>query len=101
MIDIANGFKGVEMEQVSEKWNIKPCYRAAYQLGGNGIIERNHSRIKAMALHCHTHPVEATYWYNMSPRDRQKEETVPPRSVYVRMGYEVWVKPPNARFTSQ
>ena len=75
-----------------------------------------------MAEKSHTHLVEATYWYNLSPRDRQKEETVPQISIYGYMwrqpaeqptvqaegmesefikGDGVWVKPPNARCTSQ
>ena len=122
LMDNATAFRGGEMEQLLEEWQIKPFYRAAYRPSGNGIIERNHRTIKAMAARGHTHPVEATYWYNMSPRDRQREGTVPQRSIYgyvwrqpaeqatvqaeemeseVSMGDEVWVKPPNARCTTQ
>ena len=48
-------------------WSI---YMAAYWPGWNGIIERNRSTFKAMAERSYTHPAEATFWYNLSPRDR-------------------------------
>ena len=90
--------------------------------GGRGILERSHRTIKAMVERSGTSPVEAAYWYNMVPREGQREGSVPQRSVYtyewqlggkeiveaaeevrsaVQVGDEVWVKPGGARCTTQ
>ena len=66
-------------------------------------------------------PLEAVFWYNMSPRSGQSEDSIPQRAVFrydwrhpavqplpkqegdittVKLGEEVWVKPPHARCTS-
>ena len=121
-MDNACSFRSAEMRRFMDRWGVRPYYRAAFRPGGNGIVERSHRTIKAMAERAGTSPVEAAYWYNMVPRDGQKEESVPQRSVFtyewqlggrdatgeveqvknvVQVGDEVWVKPGEARCTTQ
>ena len=106
------------------KWNIRRLFRAAYRPSGNGIVERHHRTIKAIAERAEISPLEAVYWYNSTPRSGQEETSVPQYSVYryewrhpaavpdrsdagqdnalsVSMGDEVWVKPRDARCTTQ
>ena len=104
-----------------KKWKIRSYYRAAYRPGGNGIVERHHRTVKAIAERGGISPEEATFWYNMAPKVGQRNDTVPHRSVFtyewrhptdtsqeineqgpVRIQIEeVWVKPPNAQYTTQ
>ena len=122
LMDNAPAFKSEEMMQLFCKWKVRPFYRAAYRAGGNGIVERNHRTVKAMAERGRGDPIEACYWYNNAPRDRQKKDSVPRESILkantqaprdskdeekeapkatVEVGEEVWVKPPNPRCTTQ
>ena len=85
-------------------------------------MERSHRTINVMAKRSRTSPVEVAYWYNMEPREGQREVSAPQRSVYtyqlqrrgediveatetarsaVRVGDEVCVKPGGARCTTQ
>lgn len=123
LMDNALAFKSKEMSQLLNKWNIQSFFRAAYRASGNGIVERHHRTIKAMAERGDVNPVEAVYWYNMSPRDGQKDGTVPQKSIFdyewrqpgvqpdisvdeaatgkIVVGDEVWVKPPQSRCTTK
>ena len=103
------------------KKNGRSYHRAAYRPGGNGIVERHHRTVKAIAERGGISPEEATFWYNMAPKVGQRDDTVPHRSVFnyewrhprytsqeideqeparIQIG-EVWVKPLNARCTTQ
>jgi hypothetical protein len=53
-----------------------------YRPEGNGIIERSHRTIKRIAERSKINPLEAVYWYNFSPKDGIKEESVPYKSIY-------------------
>ena len=84
-------------------------------------MERHHQTVKAIAERGGISPEEATFWYNMAPKVGQRDDTVPHRSVFnyewrhprdtsleideqgpARIQIEeVWVKPPNARCTTQ
>ena len=122
LMDNARAFRSEEMRCLLKRWGVSPCFRAAYRPSGNGIVERSHRTIKTMAERAGTSPMEAVYWYNIVPRDGQREESIPQRSVYaydwrrgeqeseeeavepessVEVGDEVWVKPGNVRCTSQ
>lgn len=125
LMDNATAFRSREMNELLAKWGVQPYYRAAYRPSGNGIVERNHRTVKAVAEKSGVNPMEAVYWYNMSPRNGQDESSIPHRAVYkynwrhpmtelckdddrvdegqekLRVNDEVWVKPPNARCTSQ
>ena len=121
LLDNAPAFRSTEVKQLMQKWNVRPIYRAAWRPGGNGIVERHHRTIKAMSERGDKDPIEAVYWYNMSPREGQKEDSVPHLHVHkyewrikgyadevveeqpeceFKVGDEVWVKPGNARCTT-
>ena len=82
LMDNALAFRSQEMEELLAKWGVRPCFRAAFRASGNGIVERNHRTIKAMAERSGKSPIEAVYWYNMAPRSGQKDDTVPQRSIF-------------------
>ena len=121
LMDNARAFHSAEMKNLLVKWGVKEFYRAAYRAEGNGIVERNHRTIKASAERAGISPIEAVYWYNVSPRYGQKADSVPQQSVAayqwkllgqeeesygdrkarVSIGEEVWVKPGVSRCTTQ
>ena len=120
-MDNGPAFKSEAFKEVCDKWGVRQFFRAAYRPSGNGVVERHHRTIKAAAERSCISPVEAVFWYNMSPRTGQNETTVPHRAVSayewrhpcvktaglvdgeatIRVGEEVWVKPPNAKFTTR
>ena len=122
LMDNATVFRSEKMLAFLGRWYVRPCFRAAYRPSGNGIVERHHRTIKAIAERGGINPIEAVFWYNMSPRSGQNASTVPQCAVHsyewrhpmlqpniekmdsspveVRVGEEVWVKPPDARCTS-
>ena len=61
--------------------------------GGNGMVERHHRTVKAIAERGGISPEEATFW-DMAPKVGQRDDTVPHRLVF---NYE-WRHP---RDTSQ
>ena len=81
-MDNATSFRAEEMRKMLEHWNVVPYYRAAWRPSGNGIVERHHRTIKAMAERMRSSPIEAVYWYNLTPKDGQKEDSVPHRSLF-------------------
>lgn len=124
LMDNSTAFRSRCLGDMLHDWNITRVFRAAYRPGGNGIVERHHRTIKAIAERGGISPIEAVYWYNSTPRSGQEESSVPQRSVYkygwrypsivpsgadtsqdnglpIKMGEEVWVKPPGARCTTQ
>jgi len=123
LMDNATSFRAEETRNMLERWGVMSIYRAAWRPSGNGIVERHHRTIKAMAERMRSSPIEAVYWYNVTPKDGQKDESVPHRSVCtydwrlkgyskeegsskevpdceLMEGDEVWVKPGNARCTT-
>lgn len=123
LMDNGTAFRSAAMENVLDKWGVRRYFRAAYRPGGNGIVERHHRTIKAIAERGQISPPEAVFWYNMAPKSGQKVESVPQRAVFkyewrhprtaqvpaeegekratVRVGEEVWIKPPDARCTTR
>ena len=122
LMDNALSFKSAELMQLFKSWNINPYYRAAYRPSGNSIVERNHRTIKSWAEKSGVDPEEAVFWYNVSPKTAQKQETVPYRAVHsykwrlpmedplvyergasdsIKVGDQVWVKPQNCRCTTR
>lgn len=122
LMDNAAAFRSAGVSKLLEKWGVRKRFRAAHRASGNGIVERNHRTVKAVAERGRIDPREAVYWYNISPKDRQKTETVPHLSVFTyhprqlgkeevemhepvespySVGQEVWVKPPIGRCTTQ
>ena len=70
-----------EVAVLFEKWGVTAFYRAAHRSSGNGIVERSHRTIKAMAERSGKNPIDATFWYNVAPRRGQNGDSVPQRSV--------------------
>ena len=98
-------------------------YRAAYRPSGNGIVERIHRTIKRIATRSSCSIAMATYWYNMSPKNRDDENTIPSHQLFsykwrcigiddvvndqterqengFGIGTRVFVKPVNPRYTT-
>ena len=122
LMDNATAFRSELLRELLDRWKVRPFYRNAYRADGNGIAERHHRTIKAMAERGGIRPQEAVFWYNTSPRSGQSEDSVPQQALFryewrhpalqpyqesnerearVTVGEEVWVKPPNARCTTQ
>ena len=122
LMDNAQAFRSGEMEALLKKWEVQPIYRAAYRASGNGIVERNHRTIKAIAERTGKSPIEAVFWHNVAPREGQKVESVPQKSVATyewrvpgggnkqptpefegqfQVGDKVWVKPGVGRCTTR
>ena len=122
LMDNATAFRSERMSLFLNRWNVRPCFRAAYRPSGNGIIERHHRTVKALAERGSNDPVQAVYWYNISPRNGQDSKSVPQSGVFryqwrqpqelraceeeentpsnIKIGDEVWVKPPDVKCTS-
>ena len=94
IMDNGTVFRSEIFQMMLKKWKIRSYYRAAYRPGGNGIVERHHRTVKAIAERGGISPEEATFWYNMAPKVGQRDDTVLYRSVF---NYE-WRHP---RDTSQ
>ena len=120
ILDNAASFRSNELQQLFEYWRILPFFRAAHRPSGNSIVERHHRSIKSWSEKAGIEPVEAVYWYNVTPRRALEVETVPQSSVHsytwrlpledpeveekgeaatLQVGDEVWVKPGSARCT--
>ncbi len=90
LMDNACAFRAEEMQRLLDRWGVRAYYRAAYRPGGNGIVERSHRAIKAMAERSGTSPVEAAYRYNMVQREGQREG-LRCRGQYISMSAGNWV----------
>ncbi|GAB1600005.1 hypothetical protein Ahia01_000278000, partial [Argonauta hians] len=124
VLDNGATFRSELLREMLDRWQVRQHFRAAYRPSGNGIVERNHRTIKAMAERSQISPQEATYWYNMAPREGLSGDSVPHKSVHTyewrhpdkapeavdlgdemlglaQLGEEVWVKPPDCRCTTQ
>ena len=60
-----------------------------YVLSSNGITERSHHNIKMMAARKQCIIAEATYWYNITPKDGMSPVTAPANAVNM---YQVQAK---------
>ena len=126
LMDNSTVFRSEQLRVFFEDWRVNIFFRAAYRPGGNGIVERNHRTVKAMAERGRITPEEAVFWYNMSPRQGQDAASVPHRSIFnyewrhplvqpeggnsdvgssdtgkIKVGDEVWVKPGHVRCTER
>lgn len=125
LMDNSTSFRSQAVADLATRWNVQLAFRAAYRPSGNGIVERHHRTIKAIAERGMISPMMAVYWYNSTPRTGQDEGSVPQLAVYrytwryplvkpegagtapddssgtVEMGDEVWVKPHPVRCTSK
>ena len=82
LADNGTPFRSKNFQSLCEKWAIQIHYRAAYKPEGNGIVERIHRTIKRIAARTGKHLLEAVFWYNVAPKDRENKETCPANQLY-------------------
>ena len=121
LMDNSASFHSSLLKEMFDNWKINTYFRVAYRASGNGIIERNHRTVKAIAERSDITPQEAVFWYNLTPRSRDPQ-IIPHQELFnyewrnplvepvvhhkaeeanVEIGDEVWVKPPHARCTTE
>ena len=93
LTDNATEFRGRAMMALAARWDINVIFRAAYEPGGNGIVERNHRTIKVMATRQACSVQEAVHRYNVTPKDGQDVATAPMNEVFRHPGGDVGVSP--------
>ena len=81
IMDNGTVFRSEIFQAMLKKWKIRSYYQAADRPGGNGIVERHHRTVEAIAERGGISPEEATFWYNMAPKVGQRNDTMPHRSV--------------------
>ena len=124
LLDNDTAFRSHVFREFTEGWNVRLRFRCAYVPAGNGIVERCHRSVKRIAARKGCSVQEAVYWYNLAPLDDSSAASAPANQVYcyeVRVrgvdvcpvsegivagcpfsvGDAVWVKPPDARCTTQ
>ena len=122
MMDNASYFHSGELLGLFEEWRVQVFYRAAYRASGNSIVERNHRTIKSWAEKAGIDPIQAVFYYNVSPRVAIDEDSVPQLAVNgykwrlpfqdpqlikrgtsdkYEIGDNVWVKPGQTRCTTK
>ncbi len=77
LMDNGRAFHSQRLTLLFSKWQVTPTYRCAFRPEGNGIVERCHRTIKRMAARANADPLDMVYWYNSTPKDGVKEESVP------------------------
>lgn len=123
LLDNAPVFRSQLFRRMCSKWGVNIRYRCAYRASGNGIVERVHRTIKRMAARSNADVLSMVYWYNVSPKMGNLDNSVPaqghctypwriafshadrPPSVPVsgsgfRVGQRVYVKPGSSRCTT-
>ena len=77
LLDNSMVFRSAMVAQFADEWGIALRFWAACAQGGNGIVERNHRKIKRIAERGGITPEEATFWYNVMPRKGTEESSIP------------------------
>ena len=75
-------FRGRQFAAFVEKWGVELRFRAAYEPGGNGIVERHHRTVKVIAARKQCSIAEAVHLYNVSPRESDSAHDAPAGRVY-------------------
>jgi transposase InsO family protein len=121
LMDNSKAFRSFDLAELCKAWGVRRRFRAAYRPSGNGIVERHHRTIKRIAARSREEPEQAVFWYNLSPKEGLREDTVPAICVHTykwrhpdgsvtppapemsryREGDLVLVKPVNARCTDR
>lgn len=70
LLDNSATFRSEEVQRLLKKWAVQPRFRCAYRASGNGIVERVHRTVKRVAARSGITPLEATFWYNLAPVNR-------------------------------
>lgn len=116
-------FCNQQVRQLLDEWGIRLWLRCAHVPSGNGIAERIHRSIKRIAARKQCTITEATYWYNVTPKDGKLPTTAPANAIYTyrvrlkgidtalpvnqkrhakyEVGDPVCVRPPGNRFTTK
>jgi hypothetical protein len=122
LLDNSATFRSEAVRQLCREWSVELIFRCAYRPSGNGIVERNHRTIKRMAARSGGDILRMVYWYNMSPRSKIDEKTIPSHLLFsyswksptvikstgkkttgaskFLAGQDVFVKPANAKCTT-
>jgi len=126
LMDNSRTFRSARVASLCEKWGVRRIYRCANRPSGNGIVERNHRIIKRMAARTGQDPLDMVFWYNFTPKTGFNGGTAPASGCFsyewrcpgeepgnlvslepvqvnpsLALGEKVFVKPPNARCTTQ
>ena len=121
LMDNALSFRSKAMGDLLAIWGVLPIYRCAYRPEGNAIVERNHRTIKRMAARSNGDPLMMVFWYNVTPKDGTRDDSLPCGILHqyrwllpgvspeedkleqvngIRRGEKVFLKPPGATCTS-
>ena len=122
LMDNARSFRSLAMRNLLSSWGVRSVFRCAYRPSGNAIVERHHRTIKRMAARANADPLDMVFYYNVTPREGQRETTVPSNVLFQykwrvpsvtlpkdkskrnngkwHLGDNVFVKPPLTRCTS-
>ncbi|KAF0313347.1 Gag-Pro-Pol polyprotein [Amphibalanus amphitrite] len=93
LTDNATEFRGRVMLAFAARWDVSIRFRAAYEPGGNGIVERHHRTIKVMVARQSCSVAEAVHRYNVTPKDGSDPATAPINGVLRHPGRDVDVTP--------
>lgn len=119
LLDNDTAFRGREFRSFAAQWQISLRFRCAYRPSGNGITERCHRTVKAIAAKKSCSIPEAVYIYNVTPVDStdplsspaellfkynvrirgvDPEKVIPENNACrYKVGDCVWVRPPGVR----
>ena len=120
LMDNSPAFRSVLIADICQEWNVHRRYRAAYRPSGNGIVERHHRTVKALAERNGKGPLWTVFWYNLAAKKGTEGESSPCKMLHryewrhpficpqigessqsqFQLGDEVLVKPPGNRCTS-
>ncbi|XP_043226913.1 uncharacterized protein LOC122384018 [Amphibalanus amphitrite] len=93
LTDNATEFRGRAMMALAARWDVAMRFRAAYEPGGNGVVERHHRTIKVMVARQACSVAEAVHRYNVTPKDGSDPATAPINEVFRHPGRDVDVTP--------
>lgn len=62
-MDDSATFQSAALKEMLEKWGMRHYFQAAYRLSGNGVVNRHHWTIHAVAYRNQILPQEAVFWY--------------------------------------
>ena len=68
LMDNGRVFRSKKFEDLSNKWAVNRLFLAAYNPRGNGIVERNHRKVKLIKAKLGGTIEEAVRVYNRTPR---------------------------------
>ena len=84
LLDNATEFRGRVMRAFAARWRVVLRFRAAYEAGGNGVVERHHRTIKVIVARQRCSVQEAVHRYNVTPRKGAVSEQAPAALAYGR-----------------